>query len=590
MEDKYNDPIKQLSRVEQLAFARKHLASIRAKDIKVVCLPGAMNHEWWIYRNLGVKPQNIVGLESNPERFEVLNQNTHGINIEKITYQEFFRRQIEKGDEGYNIISLDTEDQLNDSFKNIVEIIARNDMIRTPGILITNVYGQREQQPIKDSYAIFDAARSFRYNMVGIEEEQNLSEVKKDPLDLRSDAISECLRLSCVASEEGNLSFMRKMIDFTRKYFPEVDTSNVIEAVEKINETSLFKEDLKKENPNEYGSLLDDISSTGDLLSDFQRDFLTNLVEASNNHIPLACAIRLAFLDPPYVSEHQRLQYLSQTRGNMYMDLLAFNRISISPVADSIKYIKKRLKFKDDTFKLFSHPGEGERQFKRILDKHLTRIQKFYLSYMFDSMNYDYKEERRKLSLPKPKKRKKPSKKEKEKKPIEREIKDLYLSDLLPNKFLERLPANYQKRIEYFVEQINQEGIKKDNLEGIMNSRWYKNGSLPEIRFYSFWDGLYLRARVGKDVSKEDVKRIWNESETGQFTTETPLEKKIKKKRKVNRFIDSKHKWYQKEKAEVVKLFEQGKTIEEVRGLRPRMKKHAIAGISAWFNHRDSWD
>ena len=89
---------------------------------------------------------------------------------------------------------------------------------------------------------------------------------------------------------------------------------------------------------------------------------------------------------------------------------------------------------------------------------------------------------------------------------------------MVPPKFYERLPESYQKRIAFFVEQINQEGIDKSVLSAVNQSKWYRKELLPKIDFYGFWDGIYLKALFDGKLSKDNVNRIWEESKTRDYT------------------------------------------------------------------------
>ncbi|MBI2045797.1 hypothetical protein HYT23_07075 [Candidatus Pacearchaeota archaeon] len=92
-EDRYDDPVKQLSRIEQLKFEQQHLATVPPKKRKVVYLPGPMNREWEIYAKQGILPENATGLENDPECFEVLQQNSQGINTRFTNLEDYFEEQ-----------------------------------------------------------------------------------------------------------------------------------------------------------------------------------------------------------------------------------------------------------------------------------------------------------------------------------------------------------------------------------------------------------------------------------------------------------------------------------------------------------------
>lgn len=387
--ERYDDPVKQLSRLEQLTFEKRHLASVDRSKLRVVYLPGPNNYEWWIYERLGVPPQNAVGLESDVSRFKRLNKNSHGITVKNMDYQDYFKTNINS--EGYNIISLDTESQLNSSFWDTLVFIFNNDLLRTPGVLVTNIYGQRERDGIKKKYTEIESIRrklsnsdfinSLKVSTSGVRDTIDLNafldEVIDNPTMYRSNAISELIRMTfrIALSNQNSIS---KRAKFARNYFPHIE-------YEMKNHVNIFRyKNIGNKDDAILKFMKGDLSLENALLTSL--NLRINFEECLSNSIFSAClnnssmfqAICMLFFDQLFMTEHKRFQYTSKTRGTMYLDLVAVNRPSTSYVAPLLRDLEGRLQFQDGHFSLVVKDDEGHiplRKFKKDLKKIFKKSQ-----------------------------------------------------------------------------------------------------------------------------------------------------------------------------------------------------------------------
>ncbi len=367
-------------------------------------------------------------------------------------------------------------------------------------------------------------------------------------------------------------------------------------------------------------------------LNDMIREFLKSKCRTNT----MAMAVDVSLFDPTYLSGRSRLKYRSKNKGNMYMDLFAFDKLSNSYVSEDMREVKERLEWTGEKFILAfddvadsiekkRDPRLDDKEFLRKFITNETDLEKFNSGKLYAVDKKDMEKLRDKTG--KKVKRIADAYMNKYFKDILKERIELKLSkldedskklslenlkvqkpfqpaselSLVPAKFFYRLPKNHQLRVELFVDQINNGEIDTDKLNSIEESRWYKKEQLPEIDFYGFWDGLYLEASHNGNLSKEVVNRVWEESKNRRYTPvsikKDSLEEKLEDStaskligEKITPYVDRKHPDYTKEKVEIVNLLSKGHSIEEIKKLKPHVKPQAVSGITAWHRHRDSWE
>tara|TARA_Y100000310_G_scaffold306362_1_gene347439 strand:+ start:5108 stop:6670 length:1563 start_codon:yes stop_codon:yes gene_type:complete len=149
----YNDPAKELSRLKLRRFISKEVLPYRrAKDVKILCFPGA-EHEYdvalellQVYDPLGIPRENIVGLENSHKRRKRLRKANLGIEISHKNALKYFTEH----DKVFDVISLDYCGQKAQHIVDTVRKIGYKKLIRPPGVLAINTFAGREPKSLQD--------------------------------------------------------------------------------------------------------------------------------------------------------------------------------------------------------------------------------------------------------------------------------------------------------------------------------------------------------------------------------------------------------------------------------------------------------
>ena len=150
----YNNEPKKESRKRFKQFIEDKLFShptINPRKVKVLCLPGAENQEevalelTEVYDPLGIPRQNIIGLERDFDKYNLLKKSNLGINLynsEDIEYLEKAKYWGEK----FDIVSLDWMGPISSKRIYGLELIASDQLLTDHSILLTNLLGKRENR------------------------------------------------------------------------------------------------------------------------------------------------------------------------------------------------------------------------------------------------------------------------------------------------------------------------------------------------------------------------------------------------------------------------------------------------------------
>lgn len=154
--EKYSGDNKSESRDFYMAWIRNGFDSF--EDLKVVCLPGVMCYEIPLYLELGIKPQNIVGIERDERDYQLMQYEAkrYGIRTFKGSIAQFNKQN----DELFNIINFDYLGQLCEgSLRDI-----RNVKKARRTMLITNFWCRRELGKIQ--HRLDEAAKDAKASYI----------------------------------------------------------------------------------------------------------------------------------------------------------------------------------------------------------------------------------------------------------------------------------------------------------------------------------------------------------------------------------------------------------------------------------------
>ncbi|MBI2045796.1 hypothetical protein HYT23_07070, partial [Candidatus Pacearchaeota archaeon] len=248
---------------------------------------------------------------------------------------------------------MDTEGHLSSIIPTINKII-ENDLIATPGVFIVNVYGQRERGKVKNDYVNFGGFRRYKQERKFLAEidqgtfENYKQQLFANPLELRSDAITEGLLGAIETNMLVNKKTILQQLIFLRKYLGNID-----DQLRALARNFSLEEKISEEERKVLSSF-----SKGELCTEEalvkSRNLKLNLTTPMYDHLLNVCeshkliqAIYTAFFDPLQVSGHKRLQYTSKTKGKMYMDMVAINRASTSGVAPYLREFRDSLYYSE---------------------------------------------------------------------------------------------------------------------------------------------------------------------------------------------------------------------------------------------------
>ncbi|NIO19697.1 MAG: hypothetical protein GTN76_02840 [Candidatus Aenigmarchaeota archaeon] len=119
------------------------------RDIKVLFLPGKDAIEISeVFDPLGIPRNNLTGLENVYSIYDQLRRKNYGIKLFHTGDLEFFGQTDEK----FDVINLDYESHFSKNLIESLKEVASRQILRDPGILLTNFLGRREKLRQKQLY------------------------------------------------------------------------------------------------------------------------------------------------------------------------------------------------------------------------------------------------------------------------------------------------------------------------------------------------------------------------------------------------------------------------------------------------------
>ncbi len=193
----YNDPAKQKSREKLREFIAKHVISRKsASDVTVACLPGAESiaeaalEVKEVYIPLGIRPENIVGIEADPEVYARLREANLGIELTgKPEFDiDFFKRT----DKRFDVVSLDYKGMQTDERLEATHKLVQRRILADEAILCTVYAAKREPKKLQKQYGLS--------GLFG----ENIQIIPEDVFsELRNGNFNEAVRKSNIGMRDG---------------------------------------------------------------------------------------------------------------------------------------------------------------------------------------------------------------------------------------------------------------------------------------------------------------------------------------------------------------------------------------------------
>ncbi|MEK6919293.1 MAG: hypothetical protein AABW73_04640 [Nanoarchaeota archaeon] len=329
----YVDPVKQKSREKLRDFIALQLLPIkRARDIRVVCFPGAEREGEEalevkeVYDSLGIPRENIVGLEYHRKTAERLRNASLGIDVVCDDAHNFFLRTDKK----FDVISLDYKGQMTLKEALTLETIASKHILDNRGVLHTVYFSGHENRFLqrllkyRHSRAILDSYQLRKGKIFRTEDVEKVGEDVMGDLDLaqsRSDGISyeimSIFRGGSINYPLGKHLFsddvgLRSLLEDSKKP-EEIEKhkkymAKLGAAKSSINdrETNISKAYYRVRNEDSISA----ISSMGITAWDSLRLLFLMNARVTGPYVPRSC---------------ERYEYLSNSKSPMLVDMVSFN-------------------------------------------------------------------------------------------------------------------------------------------------------------------------------------------------------------------------------------------------------------------------
>jgi hypothetical protein len=327
----YNDPVKALARDKQKEFIRRHFPKKKLEKLKVLCFPGAeaVGEEALevreVYDELGVRRENIIGIEANKKKAQRLRDANLGIRVVEALDYDFLGYPSRYGVSNpcFDVISLDYTSYFGNLQRYTLDLIAGEKILANRGVLVTNYYGAREQGDVLEimqlnhiiSQQNWDGTRGmtvdFRREGEKIYSEASLSQIG----DIRSQGI-----LDAVIS---SMNCGRSTIDplLIPKYFLSLQRVKELEDLTK-------REDLEELGISKgFRSPLERLARHRDVRVINRQDFLNKMFKSLNGRpeIRLTDVFWLKATQGYSLEDHESYSYVSNKKSPMLFDLLYFD-------------------------------------------------------------------------------------------------------------------------------------------------------------------------------------------------------------------------------------------------------------------------
>lgn len=565
----HDNPAKNKWREAWFRFLRKNKNYLigNPKDWQVVFLPGTEGLEIEVYDRLGIPRENLVGLENDIQRYEKLKKKRLGIRIpdKPMDSLDFFLQTNDK----FDIVNLDYEGMLNSKVIKTLETIAGRQLLKEESVFGISTFGRREQPDVKKKYRQSALARFHSDKLLAV---IGYSQRGKDLIHLSNEEILKVKGYDKF-EDQRDIGITVQIRDPFARGIANLSLPEIYKKDPSFNITQdaaidiAHKRGEKFENEVQINnsaavsiarslSLFRELFYSGIVSSEQAAAILLNLVEADiqRSYIPVKI---------------ERYRYVSTASSPMFSDFFLFSQYTKH--LDKIRYITENmfgsLNQKDflrkvigiDVVDDFSKKQAAKQYHLFMRDMHklvyrwIVNFKKVEKRIFLGSSaklpilngqeyyNHRYNDDKNgiliedtwkqlvetykvtKTQLPRfeahytmgtygPQHIKEETKK----------IKDDKLSipdklDLIPIKYWNRLSANSQKRIEYFLEEdLMKASLNNDSVSQLFNelkeSKLYKllgRKDLSDLRFYALFDDIFLEIKDGKIPKSKRILELY---------------------------------------------------------------------------------
>lgn len=327
----YNDPVKQKTREKLEDFIRRNiLLHKKPEEIKVLCFPGAEQdgeeaiEVKEVYDKLGIKRENITGLEIEKTRYERLKKANLGIEVVFSSDIDFLEE--ERG-RTFDVISLDYTSFFTEGICYALSMIAGQQFLAKRGILCTNVMAARENEEAKEIIKWNKGFKEKNPTVLEILNKHNevIKKIEETPLELKEDRANTLARLIGCLFLKGRMAISVEPF----KIFKHAQ-----QMIKNIHE--LFKKDPEQERKNCYGRNIEEKLA---LCKESRTQIYSGAIYslAKVGLLPHEVDLFMMILTKPYFIEAlESYNYISNSRTPMLLNLfyLDQHRTELQRLAD----------------------------------------------------------------------------------------------------------------------------------------------------------------------------------------------------------------------------------------------------------------
>ncbi|MFH1511125.1 MAG: hypothetical protein ABIF10_05520 [Candidatus Woesearchaeota archaeon] len=551
----YDDPVKDKWRDAWSRFIKSNKYGLAGSPNtwKVASFLGAEAFELRIYDLLGIPRGNITALESDPNSHQILKQSNLGIRLtpEPLDALDFFRET----NDVFDICMLDYNTMLKKNVLDTIRYIAGRQLLAENSLLGIAVYGQREQQHVKNHYV---------GGVFGSEVIDEIPDIFSGNISLGDFQIADYLK------EKGYKSF---------KSIKDRGLTKSLEAILGLGRSNLsvspmfqrnpefqqFDKDIKRmarERGVEFESDAD-LHSQGNVWLWHMQSLMQHIIDCRigvgmDAWFPAICAC-WSESGTYFTQQIERYEYVSRSGSLMLSDLFQLSKHSkrLEKYQYLADHAYQDLNLLDYGWAIIGKPKSAVSNPRKILEKKLQmdvsilwrsrkreleeRIflgssarlpslagEQYYKQRFEDdsagvsvegtwkNLSRNYNVGSKQLSHfessyikgdygPK----------------CERDVVDgrpennlkIDISRIIPDKYYDRLPENRRQRLSFFINDdlplvSLDKGATDACLDEIKGSRWYRDArvtSMTDLQFYAFFDDVLLKIRASKVILHKEV-------------------------------------------------------------------------------------
>jgi hypothetical protein len=369
MRKTYNEPAKALSRAKLLQFISKYFYCLgkTTKTLRVICFPGAENdgeeglEVIEIYDQLKLPRPNIYGFEKNATRAQRLAKANLGIQVFNMNLLDFLK---EYQGLPFQIVSLDFTCKKNAEIIEMIYYLVGKQLISSPGIVMVNTFGAREDQEQK--YLKFHALCNRELSPENAKKILQTTSINLEELRVIVDQANQ----ENISLQDARNAFSKELLrsfNFGRQALLLADNNwqnpdKAFHFIKAYPFASQVETQIRQKLLRKYQTFLPTIIES--IHKDKMKDHLQKLFNFKDAIIAnnLTEFLSIIFYQSYFATSLERYKYISSSFAPMEMDIFLISRFDdliqlIKPMfslrtgKDGNKIIKLSTKFDEATFK-----------------------------------------------------------------------------------------------------------------------------------------------------------------------------------------------------------------------------------------------